>query len=233
MSDRHADIIAPPWQLEGRGLIALFACSREFGNACAEAVPALRGRARGGIGALMLVDYASSNVGPYRELLIVPGRFANEHGVPMPAVTHIWVSTQESVDGGRFNWGLPKQRASFRDRNQADGHARQVNIHRGGSATIRLAYRAFGPPLPVTTRLLRPRWHTLDQPCGDYRYRTRISARGRVRAARLTDHAIPSDAGFADIFSQRHLATLAVSRFAMTFPTAEIQAMPATTRIAG
>lgn len=231
MGRDKAEIAAPPWQLEGQGLIALFACSRDFGNACAEAVPALRGRARGGIGALMLVDYAGSNVGPYRELLIVPGRYADAHGHSRPAVTHIWVSTRQSVDGGRFNWGLPKQRASFRDR--AEGDARAVDIHRGDSATIRLAWRTFGPPVPVTTGLLRSRWHTLDQPCGDYRYRTRITARGRVRPARLTGHAIPPETGFADIFSQRHLATFAVSRFTMTFPVADIRAMPSTDRIAG
>lgn len=226
MNAARPELAPPPWQLQGRGLVALFYCSRAFGNRCAETVPGLEGRAVGGIGALMLVDYAASNVGPYRELLIVPGRFADDAGTPTPAVTHIWVSTQASIDNGRHHWGLPKARASFRDEilGGADSAKRRVSIHQRGHSAVRLTYRPFGPQLPVTTGLLRNRWQTLEQPLDGQRYRTRVSANGRVRAARISEATIPPDADFADIFSQRHLASLAVPRFTMTFPLAELRA---------
>nr|WP_254606064.1 hypothetical protein [Deinococcus sp. JMULE3] len=57
-------------------------------------------------GALMLVRYAQSGVGPYDELLWVSLSGA-------PQVTRIVVSTQDSVEWGRRNWAIPKSRADF------------------------------------------------------------------------------------------------------------------------
>ena len=59
----------------------------------------------------MLVDYISSPIGPYQELLFIPGQFGKKK---FQSITRILVSSEASTDEGRKNWGLPKETASFR-----------------------------------------------------------------------------------------------------------------------
>ena len=75
---------------------------------------------------------------------------------------------------------------------------------------------------PVTTALAPGGWHTLVQPWEGRRYTTRISARGRVRPARLTKCRI-DDAVFPDFSSQRVLSCLQVTSFSMVFPPAIVE----------
>ena len=82
----------PPWDLTGRGYVFLFT-----------GAPDVRGpttppgsRFAGGLGAVMLLDYTSSDVGPYRELLFVPGRYSLG-GRRCYSISRIYVSTPESV----------------------------------------------------------------------------------------------------------------------------------------
>ncbi|GAA5877072.1 hypothetical protein JCM3774_002834 [Rhodotorula dairenensis] len=82
-------------------------------------------RFHGGVGFVMLVRYKTSNVGPYDELIYVPGLFSRrprqtrtdattaEPVEYFPSITRIYVSTDESVYNGRKNWGIPKHRADF------------------------------------------------------------------------------------------------------------------------
>ncbi|KAI5479190.1 acetoacetate decarboxylase beta barrel domain containing protein [Pseudohyphozyma bogoriensis] len=77
------------------------------------------GSFHGGVGVVMLIRYESSDVGPYDELIYMPGVFK----VPSVAeltkdefhksITRIYVSTKESAENGRRNWGIPKHLASF------------------------------------------------------------------------------------------------------------------------
>ncbi|SCV74319.1 BQ2448_6751 [Microbotryum intermedium] len=71
----------------------------------------------GGVGAILVVRYTTSDVGPYDELMIIPGNFKNEHKDGTTsfdlAITRIYVSTKESVYNGRQNWGIPKHLANF------------------------------------------------------------------------------------------------------------------------
>lgn len=63
----------------------------------------------------------SPPVGPYDELIYVPGLFSRRPRQPLrtgrtaaepieyfPSITRIYVSTDESVYNGRKNWGIPK-----------------------------------------------------------------------------------------------------------------------------
>lgn len=219
-SAETATIAPPPWRLTGRGAIVLLHCDAAFGNACAADQPGLDGKACGGLGTLMVVDYAHTDVGAYRELLLCPGRFEWPDRRRAPAVTHIWVSTQASVVNGRHHWGLPKHQAAFAVERRARHET--YRIRRGDQSAVTLSVKAYGPALPATTRLLPSRWHTLDQPWQDRRYRTTVSAGGRMRWARLTQLDIPADAGFPALDNARILAALQIPRFRMIFPRARI-----------
>jgi hypothetical protein len=64
----------------------------------------------------MVVDYRSSPVGPYREILASPTlrRPGGGHGkFPRLAVPFIAVDSERSVHGGRAHWQLPKVLADF------------------------------------------------------------------------------------------------------------------------
>lgn len=226
MSDQQP-IEPPPWQLTGRGYVITLSCSQEFGAACARDIPGLAGRARGGLGALMFVDYATSNVGPYRELLLCPGVFDFD-GRRAAAVTHIWVSSMESVISGRHNWGLPKCLAYFDT--QHDEHGQETcRIQLPDHAPLMLHFAQRGPRIPMGTGVLPRAWRTLEQPWEGRYYRTCIRARARARLARITDQEIPSDSGFPDFSGQKPRIGLYADRFDLTFPHATSWPMEAAT----
>lgn len=75
----------------------------------------------GGQGLVQLVSYSESPVGPYDELIYVPGRWKYEHNDPAFRITRIYVSTKESTENGRRNWNIPKQVANFSYRSGPDG----------------------------------------------------------------------------------------------------------------
>ncbi|KAG7095410.1 hypothetical protein E1B28_006159 [Marasmius oreades] len=61
----------------------------------------------------MVVQYDESPVGPYDELIYVPGRFKHKDGSVAFRITRIYVSTKDSTENGRRNWNIPKQVAKF------------------------------------------------------------------------------------------------------------------------
>ncbi|WP_229783679.1 hypothetical protein [Deinococcus sedimenti] len=185
-----------PWNLSGRGVVAVYGC-REAG-------------------ALMLVRYAQSGVGPYDELLWVSLSGA-------PQVTRIVVSTQASVVWGRRNWAIPKSRADFAWEG-APGRE-QVRVTQDGRLLAHLSVRSWGPSLPVTTAVVPAAWRTLTQPplpeAGDRAtLLTTVSAAGRVRPARLS--VIAGDFHPA-LLERRPLLTVAVPDFRMVFPAARVR----------
>src|SRR5213596_1104261 len=107
-NDRQ-QIVPPLWRLTGRGYILLYRWfPRDFVSDQGQVPQTLAGSFRGGASAVMVVNYENSGVGPYRDLLFIPGLF--ERGF---SITRIYVSTPASVASGRANWGIPKQLADF------------------------------------------------------------------------------------------------------------------------
>ncbi|GAA5512597.1 hypothetical protein Dcar01_01313 [Deinococcus carri] len=193
----------PPWTLTGRGLMALY-------------TPA----PQAGLGALMLLRYATSPVGPYDELLWAEAGRASPAG-PRPRVRSIVVSTKESVVWGRRNWGLPKRLAQFEW--QEDGRQGQVRVTgEDGQPVAHLAFRTGGPRLPVTTALVPPAWRTLAQPPldegGDWCL-TRVGASGHAGLARLT--VLHTDGLYLPLRHTRPRLTLGVPDFRLVFPVPE------------
>ncbi|KAK1231920.1 hypothetical protein PQX77_004957 [Marasmius sp. AFHP31] len=64
-------------------------------------------------GLLMIVRYASSPVGPYDELVYIPGRWAYQSGRNGLRLNRMYVDSDASVYNGRLNWNIPKHRANF------------------------------------------------------------------------------------------------------------------------
>lgn len=160
----------------------------------------------------MLLDYTSSPVGPYHELLYVGGFFEHS-GHLFPSVTRILVDRAASREAGRENWGLPKELADFR---WQDGF---VRVEQGGVFLAEFGWEGLGPQLPAATCPLPTRWRTLAQPWAGEVLFTAPQATGRLRLARLSQ-ALIHPALFPDVGFERPLLTLQLTRFELTFPPA-------------
>ncbi|KAF2638171.1 hypothetical protein P280DRAFT_455978 [Massarina eburnea CBS 473.64] len=76
---------------------------------------------KGGLGLIIIVRYKETPVGPYDEIILIPGSFA----VPQPKdgpikipknalrVCRIYVSQRTTTYNGRLNWNIPKHLARF------------------------------------------------------------------------------------------------------------------------
>ena len=64
-----------PWQLKGEGYLMLYRFSNEFLKKEGYITEELKSSLCLNVGLVMLVNYQSSPVGPYGELLFIPGMF--------------------------------------------------------------------------------------------------------------------------------------------------------------
>lgn len=217
MSNSSDNIVqaTPPWQLTGSGIILLYRFPREFIAQHGSIPPFLDGHHRGGFGALMLVDYDSSPVGPYREALFIPGTFDYDRR-RYYAITWIAVSTLASVVNGRQNWGIPKQIASFNVENLPNG-AQRFSMHVDDQPALDAHIRARGPRLPFNTRWLPFRPTLIQQRDDGQLLTTAPYGSGHVRLARLQHLRIHADT-FPDISQFRPLAVIHATDFNLCFP---------------
>jgi hypothetical protein len=207
-----------PWVLVGQGYITLVMLSPDFVVQQGFVPDALQGRFAGGMGMVMYVDYLSSDVGPYREILFIPGMF-DVGGRKYFSITRIFVSTRESVVNGRRNWGIPKELADFEV--SREGGVEYVRMSRDGRQFAELRFRALPFSVPVTTALVPRGPRTLVHLHEGRTYLTAPGARGAASPARLV-HARIDGAVFPDFTQGRILGTVAVPKFLMTFPEARI-----------
>jgi hypothetical protein len=209
---------AAPWRLQGNGWILLLRLPEAVRRDPRHLPPELRDRPISGPSVMMFVDYAASPVGPYRELLFIPGRFDLGRGRRAWSVTRIYVSTWESVVNGRLNWGIPKDRADFQREPYRGGERLRVTVGGQEAATLELAPR--GPALPFNAAILPRSLRTLVQFHGDRSFRFTPGARGRTglgAVGRLASDGIL----FPDLCAARVLLALRAPSFMLDFPVAD------------
>jgi hypothetical protein len=105
-------ICPAPWQLKGEGYLMLYRFSKDFLMKEGFISEELNGAVWMNLGLVMLVNYQDSPVGPYGELLFIPGMF-HYNGKYYWHISKIYVSSWDSVMNGRENWGIPKELAEF------------------------------------------------------------------------------------------------------------------------
>ncbi|GGK12922.1 hypothetical protein GCM10008955_02820 [Deinococcus malanensis] len=184
----------PPWRLTGRGLFALYAKSSA-------------GRA----GALVLVQYASSPVGPYDELmwLDLPARpWGN------PVIRRIVVSQEASMTWGRRNWAIPKTLALFE---WSTPNRVQVTAATG-QLIAQLGFSESPWSVPGNLRWLPAPWRTLDQPAldGSGRVLTTPTGQGWLGLARLSRCDASGVSGLTA--DHQPLVAITVPEFTLLFP---------------
>ncbi|KAB7729312.1 hypothetical protein F5984_16925 [Rudanella paleaurantiibacter] len=209
-----AQIAPPPWTLHGEGIVMVAHFSESFVRKHGFLNPTQQKGYRGYVGLVMLVDYRTSGVGPYRELLFIPGLF-RLNGQTVFSISKIYVSTYDSVWNGIQNWGIPKELADFELTTRPDG-TRHFAVSQQGEPFFSAQVKPWGPRLPVKTRLLPP-FRIMQQHDGKTWLLTQPEATGRARLGSLKQVKV-NPAYFPDISQGRVLSTFVVDDFEMTFP---------------
>ena len=206
-----------PWNLVGAGYIFLYKFSKKTVEKIGNVPPFLRDSFAGGFGSVMLVNYLSSDAGPYGELLYIPGKF-RFGGKRLDTISKIYVSTMESVVNGRANWGIPKEQADFRFE-QSGKRSETAEVTVNGKTAARFTIKSSRLAFPVSTKLLP---FPLVQEQDGKHYYTSFSGKGKGHFARVKDISI-DPALFPDISGIRPIAVIRVDPFHITFPKAEIK----------
>lgn len=205
------DSTAPPWNLTGNGYILLYRLSANFA-----AKHTRCGKYQGGFGAVMLVDYTNSNVGPYRELLFIPGvvQYPNARGY---SISRIYVSTQISVDKGIENWAIPKQLADFEHQVQQGNDHFVIKAENRDDTILNIQLSAKGLQFPVRGFLL-PR---IFQTKNEKTYITRLKASGTGQFAQVHSLEVNSE-HFPNVSAFKPLIAIKITNFHMQFPVPHI-----------
>ena len=219
-------IAPPPWTLTGNGLILVAHFPKAFVRAQGFLAPYQQPAYRGWIGTVMLVDYATSPVGPYQELLFIPGLFRFGHTTSF-SISKIYVSTTDSVWNGRRNWGIPKELADFSFVANSDG-SQTISVCSSDQPVLSLRAKPWGLRFPISTKLM-PGFRVVQErlitdkpapgPTGGLLL-TKPYASGSARLTSLSDIQV-DESRFPDISQVRPLAALSVGNFRMSFPLPE------------
>lgn len=207
-------LIAPaPWKLQGKGYILLYQFAKEF----VEKQGFLadfhqKYDFKGIIGAVMLVDYHSSPVGAYQEILFIPGMFRFGKATAFN-ISKIYVSTYESVYNGIENWGIPKELANFSLEEQPDKFER-FRAFQNSTNFFQADLKPFGLPLYINTAWFPFRFY---QPLREQVLITRPQGKGWARFCKVKNLQIDNQY-FPDVSKQKLLAALCVPNFTMHFP---------------
>ncbi|MDX1993733.1 MAG: hypothetical protein SF029_15195 [bacterium] len=217
MSLSHPEpaIVPPPWTLTGRAYVMIY---KWTGRYIAERVtlpPALGGRFRPSLGAMMLVDYDSSPVGPYREVLFIPGQFRINQKKHW-SVTQILVDSAASRESGRANWAIPKEDGAFAWSPLSDGDdGDAIQVSYGGQAFLDVRFKVGRFRFPVNNW-----WYpvSIAQPADDSFYITSIHASGTASLAEISHIESHAAAGFPDVTRANPFGVVHLSRFTVTLP---------------
>lgn len=201
-----------PWELSGKGYILLFKFPKSFVREQGFIPGHFKGKFCGGFGAVMLVDYVASNVGPYRELLFIPGKFRH-NGLKKNfySITKIYVSTEASVYNGRKNWGIPKEIADFEW--NSDGNRDMITVTGDKKRIFEIGLENKKFKFPITTRLYNPSLlHKYEQ----RELITRFIGSGKGSFAKV-DGIWVNDLYFPGIPGLKPLFCVKIDPFKMTF----------------
>ncbi|MFT4736743.1 MAG: hypothetical protein ACI8QD_001913 [Cyclobacteriaceae bacterium] len=203
-------LVSPPWQLQGQGWIFAFKSDKSSQSALS-----VRGQPPSGLHFLMFVDYQSSPVGPYKELLLIPGRYhvGNKRGYQ---ISHIHVSTDESTMNGRAHWGIPKVTSDFIESAKGNQHHWRVKSKKGEILTADFSKKGFS--IPVASKLLP---YQLIQQMDEKIFQLKPTASGQMKWATL-DNFESSMEGFKTLNGKKALIGMYAAPFKMKFPLAKI-----------
>jgi hypothetical protein len=223
MMDASDEPSAPaPWQLGASGYILVLDLPRAELDASCFTPPSLRSARSGRFAYAMFIDYARAPVGPYRELLFIPGAFRYPDRSCF-AITKIYVSSEASLASGRRNWGIPKELAQFEvDYGVSGERVDRVRVLVHGRQAVALTLRSYPIGFPLLGSVFPARTRTLRQTLDGRRFTFAPTARGPMRAARVLAADIDAEL-FPRFRPEQVFAAVKLPRAEMRFPQAHVE----------
>lgn len=204
--------IAPaPWNLTGNAYMMIYKFSKEFVEKQGFLSHYQRDRFLGYVGTVMLIDYKTSGVGAYQELLFIPGMFTFDWKKVF-SISKIYVSSRDSVYNGIQNWGIPKEYADFEWKQNVDG-TENISVKLEEKAFFNAKFSKGFIPFPLTTSILPL---TIVQKLHKDLFITNPTVKGRAVLSKLKSVEIDENL-FPDISNASPLLTIKVENFEMTF----------------
>ncbi|TXD78301.1 hypothetical protein ESW18_08555 [Algoriphagus ratkowskyi] len=200
-----------PWKLKGEGIMLIYKFSRDWVENHGNLPEHLKGKFKGGLGYLMLVNYESSPVGPYKELLFIPGKFG-PYG--KQAITKIYVSTEVSTQNGHVNWGIPKETLAISW--EKVGGKESIQVKNGEDNIFSCETTPGTIPFPISTSLLPINLH---QSWDGVDFFTRPAGFGWAKRTKIENLQINATY-FPDLISQKPLFAIKIDPFRIKFPKA-------------
>ncbi|MEQ9300781.1 MAG: acetoacetate decarboxylase family protein [Cyclobacteriaceae bacterium] len=202
------EISPAPWDLNGMGIMHFFWGPKRIDPFSGEEVS--------GVGGFIIARYDHSPVGPYNELLYIPGRHKLD-GKTSFFISKIYVDSIDSVVSGQSNWGIPKELADINIEKRGKKIEMVASI--GGKSLFDASIAHGSLTFPVTTKLIPiPLYQDWK---GSY-YFTKFVGSGSGSFGKLGVNSVDASR-FADTREFRSLATLVVDPFKLTFPIAKIK----------
>lgn len=204
-----------PWSLSGRGFIMMYRFPAEFVSNSCFLPDEWKEMKWSGLGYVMLVDYQVSPVGPYKELLIIPGK-SRFDGNRLATISKIYVDSIDSMMNGRDNWGIPKELSDFTWTTEDRSHIITVG---GTDPWFEIVIETGSLPIPIDTRLIPIK---LYQEYNNQTYRTLPTGKGTGHFSLIKEIRVNSSF-FPDIDELEPLVSFYVDPFTMNFPAAKIE----------
>lgn len=208
-----------PWALHASSYILVLRLPRARLDADCFMTPELQAARSGRFAYAMFVDYDRSPVGPYRELLFIPGAFRYDRRTCF-TISKIFVSSTASVDNGRRNWGIPKELAEFEVEYGTD-RVDRVRMRTSGRQAVALTLRHYPVGIPLLGSLVPPSMRTLCHTLEGRRFTLAPTARGPMRAAKLLQAEIDPDV-FPAFAPEHVLAAVKLPSVELLFPPAQV-----------
>lgn len=211
-----------PWELTGEAYILLYKFSKKFKDENGFLDEFQKQNWSGGFGTVMCVNYFSSNVGPYFELLFIPGKvnLKQKNLTKYYAgftISKIYVSTMDSVENGKNNWGIPKELGDFQW-NRLEKNKTEFKVSVGNKEIFSALFKDKSFSLPITTSIIPLK---IIQKLGVKYLQTKPYAKGKASFAKVEKLEVDLNF-FPKVSLCKPILVSKISNLKMVFPIAEI-----------
>lgn len=201
-----------PWRLTGEGYVMLFKFPREYliDNGFLNGIAPEK--FIGGLSCIIFANYFSSPVGPYQELLFLPGKVICGHKKGY-TITKAYVSSEASQINGRQNWAIPKETATFNVEkvNQENEH---IRVSRDQRLVLDVSIKASGLSWPLHSGFLPS---TIIQFSENYCYQTHLKGEGLGQLAQNLKVDVNPDF-FPHFAFYKHVLIMRIKKFKLRLP---------------
>jgi hypothetical protein len=196
-------ICPAPWQLKGEGYLMLYRFSEDFLMKEGFISEELKGAVWLNIGLVMLVNYQDSPVGPYGELLFIPGMFRYK-GKYYWHISKIYVSS----------WGIPKELAEFEFKH-LDQATQSIKVMQKDQFIFSGVFKDKRWSMPLSTALFP---FQFIQPLDNKQFLTHPKGSGKAFFSKLQRLETGQDL-FPSIGTQTRIFCMHIPDFKLAFPT--------------